>query len=262
MRTSVLAIVAVMAASSAMAEDTTTMVNPLMTGELSLNFAETADNNVGGTMALDLDINAADVATVDLGLKATDGNAVTLDTWTVGTSVAGVALSFGDDHNLMPETAANAAADGTLAVPAMTESLQVGVAGASVAVGLTDWTADVSDISNIQGAYAIGNIAVSGDYNIDSENTVLGASVAGIDLGMVTAGSALTYDVDAQAFAFEGVLARNGLSAYLNGTDDNRLQNIGGEYEVDVNGATFTAGANYDVDSADLTPTAGLAFNF
>ena len=111
MRTSVLAIVAVMAASSAMAEDTTTMVNPLMTGELSLNFAETADNNVGGTMALDLDINAADVATVDLGLKATDGNAVTLDTWTVGTSVAGVALSFGDDHNLMPETAANAAAE-------------------------------------------------------------------------------------------------------------------------------------------------------
>ena len=262
MRTSVLAIVAVMAASSAMAEDTTTMVNPLMTGELSLNFAETADNNVGGTMALDLDINAADVATVDLGLKATDGNSVTLDTWTVGTSVAGVELSFGDDHNLMPETAANAAADGTLAVPAMTESLQVGVEGATVAVGLTDWTADVSDISNIQGAYAMGNIAVSGDYNIDSENTVLGASVADIDLGMVTAGSALTYNMDAESFAFEGSVATGGLSAYLNGTDDNRLQNIGGEYEVDVNGATFTAGANYDVDSEELTPTAGLAFNF
>ena len=253
----------VISASAAIAEDTAaTAAAPLMTGELSLNFAEKADNNVGGTMALDLDINAADVATVDLGLKATDGNAVTLDTWTVGTSVAGVALSFGDDHNLMPETAANAAADGTLAVPAMTESLQVGVAGASVAVGLTDWTADVSDISNIQGAYAIGNIAVSGDYNIDSENTVLGASVADIDLGIVTAGSALTYDVDAESFAFEGSVATGGLSAYLNGTDDNRLQNIGGEYEVDVNGATFTAGANYDVDSEDLTPTASLAFNF
>ena len=262
MRTSVLAIVAVMAASSAMAEDTTTAVNPLMTGELSLNFAETANNNVGGTMALDLDINAAGVATVDLGLKATDGNAVTLDTWTVGTSVNGLALSFGDDHNLMPETAANAAADGTLAVPAMTESLQVGVAGVSVAVGLTDWTTDISDISNVQGAYTLGNIAISGDYNIDSENTVLGAEVAGIDLGMLTAGSALSYDVDAEAFAFEGMVARNGLSAYLNGTDDNRLQNIGGEYEVDVNGATFTAGANYDLDDEDLTPTASLSFNF
>ena len=265
MRTSVLAIVAVMAASSAMAEDTT-MANPLMTGELSLNFAETANDNVGGTMALDLDINAAGVATVDLGLKATDGNTVTLDTWTVGTSVDGLALSFGDDHNLMPETAANAAADGTLAAPAMTESLQVGVAGVSVALGLTDWTTDLTDVSNVQGAYTIDmdRFAITGamDYNMDSENTVLGAEIAGIDLGMVTAGSALSYDVDAEAFAFEGIVARNGLSAYLNGTDDNRLQNIGGEYEVDVNGATFTAGANYDVDSEDLTPTAGLAFSF
>ena len=198
MRTIVLATVAAMAATSAMAEDTT-MANPLMTGELSLNFAETANDNVGGTMALDLDINAAGVATVDLGLKATDGNAVTLDTWTVGTSVDDLALSFGNDHNLMPETAASAAADGTLAVPAMTESLQLGVAGATVAVGLTDWTADVTDISNIQGAYTLGNVSLSGDYNMDSDNTVLGASVAGIDLGMVTAGSALTYDVDAEA---------------------------------------------------------------
>ena len=262
MRTSVLAIVAVMAASSAMAEDTTTAVNPLMTGELSLNFAETAAGKTAGTMALDLDINAGGVATVDLGLKATDGNAVTLDTWTVGTDVNGVALSFGDDHGLLPETAASAAADGTLAVPTMTESLQLGVAGATVAVGLTDWTADVTDISNIQGAYTLGNVSLSGDYNMDSDNTVLGASVAGIDLGLVSAGSALTYDVDAETFAYEGLVATGGLSAYLNGTDDNRLQNVGGEYEVDVNGAIFTAGANYDLDAEDLTPTAGLAFSF
>ena len=261
MRTIVLATVAAMAATSAMAEDTT-MANPLMTGELSLNFAETANDNVGGTMALDLDINAAGVATVDLGLKATDGNAVTLDTWTVGTSVDGLALSFGDDHNLMPETAANAAADGTLAAPAMTESLQVGVAGVSVALGFTDWTADLTDISNIQGAYTLGNVSLSGDYNMDSDNTVLGAEIAGIDLGLVSAGSALTYDVDAETFAYEGSVATGGLSAYLNGTDDNRLQNVGGEYEVDVNGATFTAGANYDLDAEDLTPTASLSFNF
>ena len=265
MRTIVLATVAAMAATSAMAEDTT-MANPLMTGELSLNFAETANDNVGGTMALDLDINAAGVATVDLGLKATDGNAVTLDTWAVGTSVDGLALSFGDDHNLMPETAANAAADGTLAAPAMTESLQVGVAGVSVALGLTDWTTDLTDVSNVQGAYTIDmdRFAITGamDYNMDSENTVLGAEIAGIDLGLVSAGSALTYDVDAETFAYEGSVATGGLSAYLNGTDDNSLQNVGGEYEVDVNGATFTAGANYDVDSEDLTPTASLSFNF
>ena len=250
-------------ASAASAEET---VTPIISGAVNLDFAETAGDNYGGTMGVELDIDAGSLATVDLDFSATDGSALTLDTWTVGTTISGVGLAFGDDNNLMPETDANAAADGTLATPAMTESLAVSVGGASVALGLTDWTTDVTDVSNIQGAYTIDmdRFAITGamDYNMDSENTVLGAEIAGIDLGMVTAGSALSYDVDAEAFAFEGTVARNGLSAYLNGTDDNRLQNIGGEYEVDVNGATFTAGANYDVDSEDLTPTAGLAFSF
>ena len=261
MRTIVLAIVAAMATTSALAE-TETPTAPILTGAVNLDFAETTAGKTAGTMGIELDFDAGDVATIDLDFKAADGTALTLDTWTIGTTVAGVGVALGDDNGLLPETGANASADGTLAKPAMTESLQVGVAGATVAVGLTDWTADVTDISNIQGAYTLGNVSLSGDYNMDSDNTVLGASVAGIDLGLVSAGSALTYDVDAETFAYEGSVATGGLSAYLNGTDDNRLQNIGGEYEVDVNGATFTAGANYDLDDEDLTPTASLSFNF
>jgi hypothetical protein len=40
------------------------------------------------------------------------------------------------------------------------------------------------------------------------------------------------------------------------------LQNIGGEYTMGVAGATFAAGANYDTDAKDLTPTASISFNF
>ena len=125
MRILAIAIVAAMATTSAMAEVTKTQtpVGPVISGAINLDFAETAANKTAGTMGIELDIDAGSLATVDLDFKATDGNSLTLDTWTVGTEVAGVGVALGDDNNLMPETAANATADGTLAKPAMTESV-------------------------------------------------------------------------------------------------------------------------------------------
>ncbi len=269
MRILAIAMVAAMATTSAMAEETVAVATPtapVLTGAINLDFAETTAGKTAGTMGVELDFDAGDVATVDLDFKATDGNALTLDTWTVGTTIGAVGLAFGDDNGLLPETGANASADGTLAKPAMTESLALSFGGASVAVGLTDWTTDVSEVSNLQGAYTvdagIADVTASADYNRTSENTVLGAEVAGLDLGLATAGGALTYDTDAEDWAFEGSVAVDGLSAYVNGTDDNRLQHVGGEYVLNYAGAELSAGVDYDTDAKDWTPTAGLSFNF
>ena len=270
MRILAIAMVAAMATTSAMAEDTVTKtqapVGPVLTGAVNLDFAETAAGKTAGVMGIELDIDAPGVAIVDLDFKATDGNALTLDTWTVGTTVAGVGVAFGDDNGLLPETGANASADGTLAKPAMTESLALSFGNASVAVGLTDWTTDVTEVSNLQGAYTVDagivDVTASADYNRTSENTVLGAEVAGLDLGMVTAGGMATYDTDAEDWAFEGSVATGGLEAYINGSDDNRLQHIGGEYVLNYAGAELSAGVDYDTDAKDWKPTAGLAFNF
>jgi hypothetical protein len=270
MRILAIAMVAAMATTSAMAEDTVTKtqapVGPVLTGAVNLDFAETAAGKTAGVMGIELDIDAPGVATVDLDFKATDGNALTLDTWTVGTTIGAVGLAFGDDNGLLPETGANASADGTLAKPAMTESLALSFGNASVAVGLTDWTTDVSEVSNLQGAYTVDagivDVTASADYNRTTENTVIGAEVGGLDLGMMTAGGALTYDTDAADWAFEGSVATGGLSAYINGTDDNRLQHVGGEYVLNYAGAELSAGVDYDTDAEDWTPQAGISFNF
>jgi len=233
-----------------------------ISGEVSLDFAETANDKIGGTMNLDLGVDVSGLATVDLNFEATDGNAITLDTWAVGTSVGALGVAVGDDLGVMP----GAEGEQTLAAPAMAEAVQVTVGDAVVAVGLTDWTTDVTDVSNIQGAYTIDMnrfaVTAAADYNMDSENTVLGAGIAGLDLGVATLGGAATYDMDAETFGFESVVSSGGLTAYLNGDDTDFMQNIGGEYEVNVNGATFTAGANYNVDTEDFAPTASVAFAF
>ena len=270
MRILAIAMVAAMATTSAMAEETVTKtqapVGLVLSGAVNLDFAETAAGKTAGVMGIELDVDAGSLATVDLDFKATDGNALTLDTWTVGTTIGAVGLAFGDDNGLLPETGANASADGTLAKPAMTESLALSFGGASVAVGLTDWTTDVTEVSNLQGAYTVDagivDVTASADYNRTSENTVLGAEVAGLDLGMVTAGGMATYDTDAEDWAFEGSVATGGLSAYINGSDENRLQHVGGEYVLNYAGAELSAGVDYDTDAKDWTPTAGLAFNF
>ena len=237
---------------------------PVLSGEVSLEFAETANDKWGGTMGLDLDLVATGLATVDLDFVATDGNALTLDKWTVGTEVGGIGVAMGDDNGVFVDAEGNQ----TLAAPAMTESVKVTVGDASVAVGFTDWGSDITDISNIQGAYTLGdvaglaNITASGDYNMDSENIVLGAGIGGVSVGEAALGGAVTYDVDAEKFAFEGTADLMGLTAYANGDQDDAFQNIGGEYVYGLGGAELTAGANYNLDTEDFTPTVGVSFSF
>ena len=71
-----------------------------------------------------------------------------------------------------------------------------------------------------------------------------------------------TYDTDAEAVAYEGTVGFSGITAYLNGSDTNKLQHIGGEYVLNVNGAELSAGVDYDTDAEDFTPQAGLSFSF
>lgn len=154
MKHTILSVAAVLMSTTAYAQDTAT-TGPI-SGEVSIKIAETAANKWGGTMGLDLGVDAAGLATVDLDFTAVDGGAVTLDTWKVGTTVGALGVAIGDDNGVMP----GAEGEQTLAAPAMTESLQVTTGAATVALGFTDWTADVTDISNIQGAYALDMVGV------------------------------------------------------------------------------------------------------
>ena len=72
----------------------------------------------------------------------------------------------------------------------------------------------------------------------------------------------MTYDADAEHFAYEGTVAVSGLTAYLNGDETDSMQNIGGEYVFNYAGAELSAGVNYDTDAEDWSPMAGVSFSF
>lgn len=234
-----------------------------LSGEVSLNIAENAAGNYAGDMELELGVDAAGLASVDLDLSAVDGGSVVLDNWTVGTSVAGIEIAIGDDNGLFP----GAEGEHTLAAPAMAESVKLSYGGASVAVGWTDWTNDLTDIGNVQGAYTLdaglAQITAAGDYNLDTENAILGLGVTGVDVaGLATLGKSLTYDVDSGAIGYEVVADAFGITTYVNGSDTDALQNVGGEYSYTLGGAKLTAGANYNIDAEDFAPSASISFAF
>jgi hypothetical protein len=233
-----------------------------VSGEVSLDVAENAAGDYAVTTGFELGVNATGLGTVDLDFSATDGGAVTLDNWTVGTTIGAVGIAIGDDNGLM----VGAEGEHTLAAPAMAESVMLSYGDAAVAVGFTDWTADVTDISNIQGAYTLpaGSLSITAafDYNVDSENTIVGAAVDGIEVASIGLGGAATYDVDAELFGFEAVATAYGITAYVNGDSNDAFQNVGGEYATNLGGAALTAGFNYNVDTEDFAPTAGVSFAF
>lgn len=230
-------------------------------GEAELTFTQNDADDYVGALALEIDVTGS-AGGVSLGFVTTSGEDLTLDTWTLGTTLGDVGVAIGNDNSVFVE----AEGEQTIAAPAMTESLKVTAGDAAIVIGFTDWASDISDISNVQGAYSLstsyGSVTTSIDYNFNSENTVLGAAISDVKVSSLSLGAVVTYDVDAELAAYEGIAKIAGLTAYINGDQDDALQNFGGEYAYNLGGAELTAGAVYNFDSEEVTPTAGITFSF
>ncbi len=232
-----------------------------LTGDVELQFAQGANDDWGGTLDVDVDVTG-NAGAVALGFGATEGGNVSLDTWTVGTEVNTIGLAMGNDNDAF----VNAEGEHTISQPALTESLMVSMGSAKVALGFTDWNTDVTDLSSIQGSYTMDmtgiSVTAAGDLNLDTDNIILGAEVGNVPVGALALGGTATYDTDAEMFAYEGVIGMSGITGYMNGDQDDALQNVGGEYVYNLGGANLTGGMNYNIDNEDWTPSVTVGFSF
>lgn len=236
-----------------------------ISGKVNVDVAKTASDDFGASMSVDLDIEQDGLGGVALSFGATDGDSINLNNWNVSTETYGIGIALGDDHNLLPEADGNS---NTLASVTQKEALKVSVGDANVVVQFDDWKNDLSDIDSVQGSYTLNfaglDFTASGDYNLDTENTIIGAEADGFSIGStLSLGAALTYDIDGEKFAYEGRADAFGISTYINGDTDDSLQNIGSEYEYNFgSGIDLTAGLNYNLDDEDLAPSVGVSFSF
>ena len=253
----ILAAAAAMAATVANA-DTVNPAGAMLTGSMEVE----VNSDKEATLTLGAGLSAGDLAFGSFNVESVDGGTFTLDQWQIGADVAGATLSFGDQDGVFVEGENGA----TLAAPAMEESLKVSIGDAQVAVGLTDWNADITDVSNVQGAYTVGagfvSVTASGDYNLDSEEYMLGGRADGVEVANIMLGSTLTYSSANEQVAYEVDGSMMGLTAYLNGDDTDALQNVGASYGRTVSGLELGTELNYNLDSEEFTPSVTVGFSF
>jgi hypothetical protein len=245
----------VLVAGSAMAAD--------IGAEITVDIEENAAGNWGATTSFDLGLSAEfGAGRMDFVVDA-DGD-VALDEYSIGTSIAGATLSFGDQGNAWISSEDGA----TLADPAMEESFMVSAQGATMAFGWTDIGADVTDLANVQGKYGMSmmngmaHVEAAGDYNFNTEEYVFGGRVDAFLSESLSAGGAVTYGSSDETIGFEVDATVAGITAYLNGDQDDMAQNVGGSYTYDLNGVELGAGVNYNIDTEEMKPTAMIGFAF
>lgn len=237
-----------------------------MGGKITTEIAENADDKWGATTSFDLGIASMGTAVpafaaIDLDVN-TDGD-VTLDEWQVGTVVNGDAMiSFGDQGNVWIDTE-----DGsTMADPDMKESIQVKALGAQMGVSWKDIEADATEIETVSGMYEMNmgliNLQAAGSYNLDSEEYVIGSRSDYLLNDNIGLGAAVTYDSGSEDIGFEVDAGAYGTTVFVNGDQDEMLQNVGGSYEYTLLGIDLEAGAVYNLDAEELTPTASVSFSF
>ena len=265
MKNTILSIVAVFSTAGYTMAEEAAVANPVtLTGEIKTTIAETAADKYGATTTFGLDVGVTGIAFGGLDFAVGSDEKLALDEWHIGANLGLATVSYGDQGNNW----IGAEGEQTIADPAMGDSLKVSVGDATVALGMTDATADVTDLSNVQATYTMGvadDLSLTGavDYNLDSETTILGASLGGVDLGVATASGAFTYGLDSEAWGYEGVVATGGLTAYLNGDNVETLQNIGGGYDMTIaSGLELGADLSYNMNSEEFKPSVSASFSF
>ena len=225
---------------------------------------QTTDKYKGKT-TLNLDVASDNgLAFGAMSLRSVDNTSVGIDEWHLGTTVAGATVSFGDHGGIMPEAVADAGFDTlTDTNAAMEESVQVSALGASVALGFTDIRTDASEVTNIQGSYTFGlpvaSLTGAVDYNRTLEEYTYAVQTQG-GVGDIEVGGTATYALS--TWAYEADTTVMGLTAYLNGDENDTIQHIGVSHTRDVNGLTLTGEVDYDTDNEEVSPSVTMSFNF
>ena len=240
-----------------------------VTGSVDLDVTENAAGDFVATPGIEMGIEGG-VGVGSIGIvvdNATD--ALKLDSYSVGVKIGtDTVLSFGDQGDLMDgfEGATEVVGGTTLTnLDDSGESLSATMGNMAVALRFTDIGTDVTDIDAVQATYGttIGILSLNAgvDYNLDTEDaTTFAAASAEVAPGL-TAGGTMSYD---DKFAYELNAGYDMFGAFLNGDEDDALQNVGGGIykSVDGTGMSFYAEAGYNVDSEEITPAAGVSFNF
>lgn len=249
-----------MLANTALAED---LFKPTLNGSLEVEVAETEAGDYAASTTISVGLVTQGLTFGEVSVESVDKNTFTIDSWSFGVNTPFVTVSFGDQDSLFVEAYSDYS---TIADPEIAESLVISAMGGSLAVGFTDITSDITDISQVQAAYELdaGIVALvtSVDYNVDTEDYAVGIRAKDVEMFNVGLGATISYASSDEVAAYELDTGAFGLTTYINGDSDEAVRNIGAGYVYNLNNLQLAADVNYNIDTEETTPKTSVSFSF
>lgn len=239
---------------------------PVVSGSINVEVTENTAGEWVAATTLGAGIEAEGLAFGSISVEAVDGE-FDIDGWMIGTRVGMATVSFGDQGDLFVGNDFEIVGGDTIANPAGgNESLIVETNFASVMVGLTDVTEDITDVANLQGAATMdlgaGSLTGVVDYNVGSEEFTLGGKAAMALPGNINLGGIVTYATATETIGYEASAGYGPVTGFVNGDDADMFQNVGAGVAMRWNGFNLYGEGAYNMDSEATTMGAGISFKF
>jgi hypothetical protein len=231
-----------------------------VTGSVELEFAQSSDSTYAMTPTLELGFGTA-IADGVVGTASITMEDNAISGYALGTTFGNFGLSVGDQGDLF----VGGYEGNTLADPDSADVSVIATVGdAKFLVGLADPEADLGDIQNVQGAYTVAMgakllVSASVDYNVDTEDYVIGAGFNGYPAGPVDLGATVTYG---DIFAYEATVSKSGVTAFIGGDENEFAQEVGVGYETTLGGLSVSTKGVYNLNTDELAPSLTVAMSF
>ena len=241
-----------------------------ISGTVEVDITENSSNDYISTESIKLGI-AGDqgVAFGSIKVKTNTSDQFVLDEYQIGANITETtSVSYGEQSDIFIGGGLETVGANTIANPSDAgESIILNVNNLSLRGKFTDTDTDISDFDTIQAKWTTSvdkfSVGASVDHTISNDNNVFAGSV-GFDLNeSASLSTVVTHDETlANEVAYESILSLGSLSAYVDGDDGDWSKNVGAGYKSTWKDLGYYVEANYNLDSEEVTPAAGVSVSF
>ena len=241
-----------------------------ISGTVEVDITENASNDYISTESIKFDVNGdSGVAFGYIKAKTNSSDQFIMDEYQIGANITETAsVSYGEQGDIFIGGGLEAVGANTLANPSDAgESIIANIGALSVRGLFTDTDTDISDFSTIQAKFSTSvdkfSVGAAVNHTISNDNNVFAGSVAFDVNESVNLSTVLTHDETlTNEVAYETIVAMGPVSAYVDGDEGDWSKNVGAGYKSTWKDLGYYVEANYNLDSEDVTPAAGVSISF
>ena len=241
-----------------------------ISGTVEVDITENSSNDYISTESIKFDIAGdSGVAFGSIKVKTNASDQFIMDEYSIGANITETAsVSYGDQGDIFIGGGLEAVGANTIANPSDAgESIIANIGALSLRGKFTDTDTDISDFDTIQAKWTTSvdkfSVGASVDHTISNDNNVFAGSV-GFDINeSASLSTVVTHDETlANEVAYESIVSIGSLSAYVDGDEGDWSKNVGAGYNSTWKDLGYYVEANYNLDTEEVTPAAGVSVSF